>query len=185
MNNKTYTKFNKIKTKNTKKQINNYLILNINFNNKDRGYSILKSNKVKQFLFYNINNGNNLIQTIPNTYFHLYKNTKLSLRAIPYYQWIKPLKWSDIQCDNKHKDIKGSPCLNYNTHKKIFYKLKSNQQIAGFGIYLYNLMNNNITLKQHIEFIDNLKKIMNKDKVYIHNQEVDWFHIKSYTDLKE
>jgi len=178
---------NIINSKTTKKQNNkNYLILDINFNSKDRGYHILKSDKVKQFLLSNVKKGNNLIQTIPDTYFYLYKKTTLSLRAIPYYHWIKPnLKWNDIYCDIKDKNIKGTPCQLHNTHKKIFYKLKSNTKIAGFGIYLYHLIHNKITLKQHINFINHLKKIMNKDKVYIHNQEVDWFHIKSFTDLKE
>lgn len=53
----------------------------------------------------------------------------------------------------------------------------SNENIAGFGVYLLQLLSGEITLEKHKEFIKILKKIMKK-LITIHNEDIKWFHLK-------
>jgi len=59
----------------------------------------------------------------------------------------------------------------------MFIKYKSNPYVGGFGIYLMMMMVGEITLEKHKEFV---KLLQTFQKVIIHNEEVDWFHLKEY-----
>ena len=61
---------------------------------------------------------------------------------------------------------------------KFFFKLKGNSKVAGFGSYLMGLFSGSITLQAHKEAVSEMKKTFGKLNVYIHNMELDWFHIK-------
>ena len=54
----------------------------------------------------------------------------------------------------------------------------SNENIAGFGVYLLQLLSGEITLEKHKEFIQILKKNNEKKLITIHNEDIKWFHLK-------
>ena len=75
--------------------------------------------------------------------------------------------------------IKISPCK-IGTVNKVFVKLKSNKQIGGFATYLRALQFGIIDKEKHIQFITALQKTFGINPIRIHNEDVDWFHLKQY-----
>ena len=49
--------------------------------------------------------------------------------------------------------------------------------VAGFAIYLWNIVSGEITEAMHKEWVKELRSIVKKE-VVIHNEDVDWFHVK-------
>jgi len=57
-------------------------------------------------------------------------------------------------------------------------KLKGNKKVAGFGSYLMALYTEEIDLDMHKRFVLEMKKTFRRKEVFIHNEEVEWFHAK-------
>lgn len=161
----------------TKKNIKNQITIRVNFNSPDMGYKDLINNRLKKFLLENMLKGNNLIQTIPNKPFICFGKTEIHLQAISYQNWCKNVNWDEIECQEYSNWLKATPC-NVGKNTKLFVKYMSNENIAGFGVYLLQLLSGEITLEKHKEFIQILKKIMKKNLITIHNEDIKWFHLK-------
>jgi len=145
----------------------------IDFDADDAGYSVLKSKRVVHFLLDSIRQGNNLIQTYKP--FTLHK-TALCLRSKPFKNWMNRPSWEEIQCDSASSWIKQTPCK-IGKNNKVFVKYRSNENVAGFAIYLWNILSGEITEDMHKEWVKELRSIIKKE-VIIHNEDVDWFHVK-------
>ena len=61
---------------------------------------------------------------------------------------------------------------------KVFVKYKSNGNVAGFGAYLIQIITGVVDKNMHRQFINVLKKTMKGQPIIIHNEDVDWFHLK-------
>ena len=151
--------------------------IRINWNSPDKGYATLTSPRVQKYILNNIKKGYNLFQTVPHTYFNVYGTTTIRLQAVKYNSW-KKIKWNKIRCTRRRDKIQTSPCDIGSDHYKFFFKLKGNSKVAGFGSYLMGLFSGSITLQAHKEAVSEMKKTFGKLNVYIHNMELDWFHIK-------
>lgn len=148
-----------------------HISIPIDFDSPDSGYSALQS--LFPFLLKQIQKGNNLLQTCRPLNTH--KGT-LCLQAKRFTSWpIRPT-WKEIKCKTHSDWLKVTPC-DIGKNKKMFIKYKSNEYVGGFGIYLLNMMSGEITLEKHKEFVKLLQTFSN---VIIHNEEVDWFHLKEY-----
>lgn len=170
----------KRKTSNKKTRSNrklNKISIQINFNARDKGYSDFLNPRLISFVMKNINKGNNLIQTQDDKHFVVYKKNYLHLQAIPVKKWAQYPSWNEIQCSKINEFIKASPC-NIGINNKIFLKLKSNSYIGGFGTYIMALHLGFIDENQHKKFIETMQKIFKKNDVRVHNEDVDWFHLK-------
>lgn len=154
-----------------------YLSIRINWNSPDKGYATLTGPRVQKYILNNIKKGYNLFQTVPHTYFNVYGTTTIRLQAVKYNSW-KKIKWNKIRCTRRRDKIQTSPCDIGSDHYKFFFKLKGNSKVAGFGSYLMGLFSGSITLQAHKEAVSEMKKTFGKLNVYIHNMELDWFHIK-------
>lgn len=157
----------------------NKISIHINFLSKDKGYNDFLNPRLIKFMYDNIKIGNNLIQTQPNKYFFVNKKNILYLQAIPIKKWKSNPEWNEIQCKKKNDFIKSSPC-NIGNKLKLFVKLKSNEYIGGLSVYLMALHLGLIDKEKHIFFINELFKVMNNKPIIIHNEDVDWFHLKEY-----
>ena len=156
---------------NTKK--NKGVIIPIDWNAEDAGYSVLTSKKMVQFA-----NKNNLIQTYkPFTM----EKTKLYLKAVTVNAWPNKPAWKDIGCKEINSWIKTTPCV-IGKNIKMFVKLKGNKNHAGLGSYIYALVTGKITKEKHKIFVKELQILMKDRTVIIHNEDVDWFHLKSIVD---
>ena len=195
MNNKTKNKFSKKlrktkkektkklkKNKKTKKIVSskksNKITISIDLGSKDKGYKVLKSKRIQKFLLENIKNGNNLIQTQHMKSFKVKGKTKMYLQAVKYKKWKFNPTWKEIKCKKYNDWLKTTPC-DIGKRLKIFIKYKSNEHVAGFGVYLIHLLTGEIDLKKHTQFVEALQKTMKNGDVYIHNEDVDWLHLKS------
>jgi hypothetical protein len=145
----------------------------IDFDSEDAGYSVLKSKRMVHFLLDSVRSGNNLIQTYKP--FTLHKTT-LYLRSKPFKEWPNRPSWEDIQCTASSSWLKKTPCK-IGKNNKLFAKYKSNEMVAGFGIYLWNIVSGELTEAMHKEWVKELRSIIKKE-VVIHNEDVDWFHVK-------
>ena len=145
----------------------------IDFDAEDAGYSVLKSKRMVHFLLDSVRSGNNLIQTYRP--FTLHKTT-LCLRSKPFNNWPNRLTWEEIQCESPSSWLKRTPCK-IGKNNKLFAKYKSNEMVAGFGIYVWNIISGEITETMHKEWVQELRSIIQKE-VVIHNEDVDWFHVK-------
>lgn len=143
----------------------------IDFDSPDAGYASLQT--LFPFLLKQIQKGNNLLQTYKP--FNPHKTT-LCLQAKRFTKWTIHPTWNEIKCKSKSDWLKMSPC-DIGKNKKIFIKYKSNSHVAGFGLYLWMMMAGEITLEKHKEFV---KLLQTFDNVIIHNEEVDWVHLKEY-----
>lgn len=157
----------------------NKIEIKIDWDSKDCGYSVLKSNKMKNFLFENLKNGKNLINSQNLTSFKAKGKTVLKLQAISYKKWYRYTPWSRILCDKYSTWLKGSPC-SVGRDKRLFVKLESNEHIAGFALYIMAILMGQINLKKHKQFVKTLQKIFKNDDVYIHNTDLHYFHLKRY-----
>jgi hypothetical protein len=156
----------------------NKITISIDWDTPDKGFRVLTSKRVVKFLLENILHGNNLIQTQHMTSFKVTGKTKLYLQAVNIKKWKSTPTWNDIECNKYNNWLKASPC-NIGNSLKLFVKYKSNENVAGFGVYLIQLLTGELDLKAHKQFVDALQQTLNKRDVYIHNEDVDWFHLKS------
>jgi transposase len=145
----------------------------IDFDAEDAGYSVLKSKRMVHFLLDSIRSGNNLIQTYKPFTLH---QTKLCLRSKPFKNWSNRPTWEEIQCESPTDWLKSTPCK-IGKNNKLFVKYRSNEMVAGFGIYLWMIVSGELTEAMHKEWVKALKSIVKKE-VVIHNEDVDWFHAK-------
>lgn len=172
-------KINKKKTKKAKfvKKANK-ITIPINWAAKDKGYSVLKSKRVMKFLFENIKNGNNLIQTQFMKPFKARGKTKIHLQAVKFNAFTTDIEWKEIKC-KKYKDwLKMQPC-GVGKNLKLFAKYESNENIAGFALYLIHLFTGEINLEKHKQFVKAMQKTMKDRSVFIDCMNVKWFHIIS------
>ena len=173
------------KTNKTKKlsKNNRKIKVDIDWNSADNGYSALYSDKVFKFVMKNINDGYNLIQTQENKPFHCNGKSVLYLQAVKVKSWAQTPEWEKtkdyIKCEKYNDWIKTTPCK-IGTTAKVFVTLKSNPYIAGFSMYLINIFSGHITLDKHKEFVKAIQKTFRNKPIRIHNQDVDWFHMKEY-----
>ena len=154
----------------------NKITISIDFTSKDKGYNSLMNKKILTFLHNNIKKGKNLIQTQHNKPFYV-KKTKIYLQAVSIKKWNIENSWDKILCKKYNDFIKHTPC-NRGSSTKLFVKIKSSKIIGGFGCYLMALHMGIISKKQHIQFVTALKKIFKSNPIIIHNEDVDWFHLK-------
>ena len=152
----------------------NRISIPIDFDSPDAGYSSLQS--LFPFLLKQIQKGNNLIQTYQPFTTH---KTTLYLQAKHVSSWPITPTWNEIKCKTHSDWLKVSPC-DIGNKKKMFIKYKSNPYVAGFGIYLFMMMAGEITIEKHKDFV---KLLQTFSKVIIHNEEVDWLHVKEYVNL--
>ena len=146
-------------------------VFSIDWNAEDAGYSVLTSKKMIQFALHK----HNLIQTYKP--FTLGK-TKLYLQSVSVNTWPSQPAWKDIACKSINSWIKTTPCT-VGKNIKMFVKLKGTKIHAGLGSYIHALVTGKITLEQHKIFVQELKNVMKDKEVIIHNEDVDWFHLKS------
>jgi hypothetical protein len=150
---------------------NKPFVFSIDWNSEDAGYSVLTSKKMIQFVLHK----HNLIQTYKP--FKLGK-TKLYLQSVSVNTWPSQPTWKDIACRPINSWIKTTPC-SIGKNIKMFVKLKGNKTHAGLGSYIHALITGKITLDQHKILVRELKELMKDREVIIHNEDVDWFHLKS------
>ena len=145
----------------------------IDFDAEDAGYSVLKSKRMVNFLLDSIRQCNNLIQTYKPFTLH---NTTLCLRSKPFKEWTNQPTWEEIQCESPSPWLKRTPCK-IGKNNKLFAKYKSNETVAGFAIYVWMILSGELTESMHKEWVKELRKTVKKE-VVIHNEDVDWFHVK-------
>ena len=134
---------------------------------------------MKIFLDNNKKNKNNLIQT--SKPFKIDNETVLHLQAGNWTNWPQGgQEWKDIKCEECFaKDnfkIKAGNCKKGRPNK-LFVNLQSTKEIAGFGIYLDKLVNNEITKAQNNAFIHCLRETFGTNNIENDNRGVDWFHL--------
>jgi hypothetical protein len=157
----------------------------IDWDSRDHGYSALSSSKVYKFILKNLSEGNNLIQTQHNKSFKPKGKTVLKLQAVKFKSWKLSPKWENnksgnfIQCKDFNEFIKTTPCNTGKKRSKIFLKFKSNKKVAGFGTYLLRIYSGDIDEKKHSQFVKAIKKTFKNSSVIIHNEDMDWFHMKA------
>ena len=172
-------KTKRIKQKKTKKKYKSspFLSIPIHLNSNDNGYSDLLHPRLLSYIYSQSKKGNNLIQTQFNKPFYSHEKSTLHLVAKSVKSWNQYPKWHEIQCTTRNSFIKSSPC-SIGSNIKLFVKLKSNIQYAGLGIYIYALHKGIISKQQHKSFVKYLQKTFDKKPIRIHNEDVDWFHVK-------
>jgi hypothetical protein len=151
------------------------LALSIDWNAADAGYSALTSPKMAAYLAANAGKGRNLIQTAKP---FLLSDPVLHLKAKRFRVWPNTPRWSEVQCRTVDRFMKSSPCR-IGQSVKIFLKCKSNERVAGFGVYVWMLISGQVTKEQHVAFVEELKRTMGDHPIICHNEEVDWFHLKA------
>ena len=171
------------------------ITIEVNWNARDGGLSDFRNKRVFQFMTRNLGGGYNLIQTQPKTHFRVNGKSKLHLQAIKVTDWpvkVKwwkndPRKWDEIKplsCTAYNDWIKTMPCGQGVKREKIFAKLKSNEYVGGFATYLWRLFSGDIDEKKHIVFVKALKSTFKNKPLFIHNEDVSFFHAKEDTDQK-
>lgn len=169
------------KTKKVKSVKNsNKITISIDWSTKDKGFNVLKSKRVMKFLLENIKNGNNLIQTQFMKPFKAKGKTKMHLQAIKFNAFTTDIEWKGLECKVHEDWIKSTPCVfKGKNNKKVFVKYKSNENVAGFGVYLIHLLTGEIDLEKHKQFVKAMQKTMKDRSVFIDCMNVTWFHIIS------
>lgn len=182
---KKNTKFNLKNSKISKINNDQKISITIDWNSKDYGLSSLSSSKVHKFLLSNLLQGNNLIQTQHNTSFKVTGKTILKLQAVKFNSWKVSPHWNNenngkvhVMCKKFNDFIKTTPCNTGKKRSKIFLKFKSNKNVAGFALYLLNIFSGEIDIEKHKQFARALKKTFKNNDVIIHNEDVNWFHMK-------
>ena len=189
------------KTRSNRK-FNNRISITIDFQKKDKGYTDFLQPRLVSFLMRNIAQGNNLVQTQEGKPFVAYKKNKLFLQCVPVKKWKQTPQWDEIKCESIGTTMKATPCdIGRNT--KLFYKTKSTTHVGGLGIYIMGLVlgfikgnlkvplspsvpRNSKTRSQGVggdeiplEFVQALQKTFKKRPICVHNEDVDWFHLKA------
>lgn len=167
-----------VKSNKTQKKRESKFSINVDFTNKDKGYSDLLNPKLLNFIFKNLSNNKNLINTQDGKPFFVNKKTTLHLRAKKWKDWRDYPTWDEIQCKKFNNFIKHTPC-NIGKNVKIFVKVKSTPQIAGFANYILSLHLGLITKEQHFEFVNALQETFTDKPIVNHNEDLDWFHLRS------
>ena len=155
----------------------NKISITVDFTKKDKGYNDMLNSRLLKFIIENVKKGNNLIQTQDNKPFYCNKKTILHLQAVPVKKWNQYPLWSEIKCKKINDYLLASPCK-IGINNKIFVKLKSNEFLGGFGTYIIALHMNSIDETKHIKFVEALNKTFKKNPIRVHNEDVDWFHLK-------
>ena len=150
----------------------NKLTISIDWTTEDAGYSVLTSKKMIEFA---LNNKHNLIQTYKP--FKMDK-TKLYLKAVKVDAWPSKKTWKSIECKEINSWIKTTPCV-IGKNIVLLVKLKGNKTHAGLGSYIHALVTGKITEEKHKIFVKELMILMKDRDVIIHNEDVDWFHLKT------
>ena len=164
------------KTRSNRKS-NNRISITIDFQKKDKGYTDFLQPRLVSFLMRNIAQGNNLVQTQEGKPFVAYKKNKLFLQCVPVKKWKQTPQWDEIKCESIGTTMKATPCdIGRNT--KLFYKTKSTTHVGGLGIYIMGLVLGFIKESDHREFVQALQKTFKKRPIRVHNEDVDWFHLK-------
>lgn len=149
----------------------NKLTISIDWTADDAGYSVLTSKKMVEFAL----NNHNMIQTYkPFTM----SKTKLYLKAVSIDAWPKKPTWKSIECKEINTWIKTTPC-DIGKNIKMFVKLKGTKTHAGLGSYIHALVTGKITEEKHKIFVKELMVLMKDREIIIHNEDIDWFHLKS------
>lgn len=164
-------------SKTRSKRNSNRICITVDFSKKDKGYSDLLQPKLLSFIVRNIKEGNNLLQTQDDKTFVVYKKNKLYLQSVPVKKWKQTPEWKDIECNEINEYMKATPC-NIGTNTKLFYKVKSTPTIGGLASYIMGLSIGLIDEVAHKRFVQALQTTFKKRKVRIHNEDVDWFHLK-------
>ena len=167
-----------VKQNKTKKKREPKFSTKIDFTNNDKGYSDLLNPKLLNFILKNLSDNKNMINTQDGKPFFVNKKTILHLRAKKWKDWVSYLTWDEIECKKFNDFIKHTPC-NIGKNVKIFVKIKSTPQIAGFANYILSLHLGSITKIQHFEFVTALQKTFGDKPIINHNEDLDWFHLKS------
>ncbi len=175
------------KTRKVKKSSSNRKIkINIDWDSSDNGFSSLYNSKVLDFVIKNIKDGYNLIQTQEDKPFLCNGKSIMYLQAIKVKSWSQNPDWNKINDKNKfikckifNDWIKTSPC-DIGNKSKMFVKLKSNSFIGGLATYLISMFSGYINIDKHKEFVKAMKQTFKNKSIIIHNQDVDWFHMKEY-----
>ena len=151
--------------------------IEVDFSKKDGGYEDLRNPRLMSFLMRNMKKGKNLIQTQPGKPFHCHGKTTLHLQAISVNSW--PLKptWKGVKCHKVNDFLKSSPCK-LGSKDKVFVKLESNPHIGGMATYLLSINLGLVDIKKHLKFAKTLKKTFGKKPIQVHNEDVNWFHLK-------
>lgn len=153
--------------------------IKVDWNSEDAGYSQLTSKRVFNFLSNELAKGNNLLQTQDDKPFYAFGETTLHLQAKPYRKWpIKPNWERGVMCKKYNDWIKTNPCRVGKKRAKIFLKIKSNRRAAGFAAYLLALFSGCISLGDHKDFVKALKSTFHKNPILLHNEDMDWVHMK-------
>jgi hypothetical protein len=101
----------------------------------------------------------------------------LQPRLVYFLQCVPVKKWDEIKCESIGTTMKATPCdIGRNT--KLFYKTKSTTHVGGLGIYIMGLVLGFIKESDHREFVQALQKTFKKRPIRVHNEDVDWFHLK-------
>ena len=126
----------------------------------DRGYSVLHSPKVKNWI--DLNN-HNLIQLDP---FFIDRKTTIRFTS---KQWIWPRRytWDEIYGQ-------GGSIMKTVYDKRVFFNVE-----GGMGLY-------NPSIEQHVEFINAVQTVARGRKVWCHNEDIQFLHLKvfKYTNKK-
>ena len=161
----------------TLKNKNNKISVTIDFTSSDYGYNDMLNEKLLTFVIGQSRKGRNLTQTQDNKPFFVNKKCKLHLQAVSVKSWKQYPLWNEIQCKKYNDFIKTSPCK-IGTNNKIFVRLKSNKYFGGFSTYIIAIHLGIIDKKRHIQFVQSMKKNFKNNPIRVHNEDVDWFHLK-------
>ena len=167
-----------VKSNKTKKKREPTFSTKVDFTNEDKGYSDLLNPKLLNFIFKNLSDNKNMINTQKGKPFFVNKKTILHLRSKKWKSWGYYPTWEQIQCKEFNHFIKHTPC-DIGKNVKIFVKIKSTPQIAGFANYILSLHLGLITKAEHFEFVNALQKTFKDKPIINHNEDLDWFHLKS------
>ena len=130
---------------------------------------------MKAYVLTNSLKGRNLIQTAKP---FCLTDRVVHLKAKKFSGWPNTPLWSEVACKTVNSLVKSSPCT-IGQSVKIFLKCKSNELVAGFGIYVWMLLSGEVTKEEHVAFVQALKKTMGEKQIICHNEDVDWFHLKA------
>ena len=162
------------------------ITVEVDWDASDGGFSDLHNRRLFKFLTRNLGAGYNLIQTQPDTHFFAHGKSRLHLQAIKVTEWPVNAKWwstdrsphKPLSCSAYNDWVKTPPCGQGMKRAKIFAKLESNEYVGGFSTYLWRLFSGEIDERKHKEFVRALKTTFKKKPLFIHNEDVSWFHAK-------
>lgn len=157
------------------------LAISIDWSAPDGGYSALMVPAVRAWLLTNLLAGRNLVQTAPGTTFAAAGPCTMSLTAKEYAAWPLRPRWDELHCQPRGAWVRASPC----THPggapvRLFVRVHGTTFAAGFASYLLRLLMGDITAADHAFLARTMREALGPaTPLIIHNEEVDWFHMKA------